>query len=274
MSLSLSLSLSNGWDDTTAALQLLFHLEGDVLNVALLVPEARRATRTGLVGALTEHYGAPGRLADYRSQFEKTARKEGEDPSSFAIALETLAVKAFGDMGHTAQLRLIHVCDQFIAGFDSCALRRHLDSVSPETPILDIIDRCWCGRATLTPRPGGLANRARRELCRSILWTSRDVGWTIGCWWQSLFPRRRRIRWTFSLSLDGGADTKAHSASQVWNYWLGDFAAGPATRDSSSGPAGATGSYTSGLGYDSMLFLWQGGTWSRPMSRTVREVPV
>ena len=41
---------SNGWDDATAALQLLSHLEGDVLNVALLVPEARRATRTGLEG--------------------------------------------------------------------------------------------------------------------------------------------------------------------------------------------------------------------------------
>ena len=28
---------SNGWDDVTAALQLLSHLEGDALNVALLV---------------------------------------------------------------------------------------------------------------------------------------------------------------------------------------------------------------------------------------------
>ena len=30
---------SNGWDDATTALQLLSHLEGDALNVALLVPE-------------------------------------------------------------------------------------------------------------------------------------------------------------------------------------------------------------------------------------------
>ena len=30
---------SNGWDDVTAALQLLSHLDGDALNVALLVPE-------------------------------------------------------------------------------------------------------------------------------------------------------------------------------------------------------------------------------------------
>ena len=67
------------------------------------------------------------------------ARKEGEDPSIFAIALETLAVKAFGDMGHIARLRLTH--DQFIAGHDSCDLRRHLDSVSPEIPIRNIVDR-------------------------------------------------------------------------------------------------------------------------------------
>ena len=30
--------LSNGWDDATAALQLLSHLEGEALNVALLIP--------------------------------------------------------------------------------------------------------------------------------------------------------------------------------------------------------------------------------------------
>ena len=80
-------------------------------------------------------------MADYRRQFEKTARREGEDPSIFAIALETLAAKVFGDTRHTARLRLI--CDQFIAGHDSCDLRRHLDGVSPETPIWDIVDRCW-----------------------------------------------------------------------------------------------------------------------------------
>ena len=53
---------SNGWDDATAALQLLSHLEGDALNVALLVPESQQATHGRLSGALTEHYGSPGRL--------------------------------------------------------------------------------------------------------------------------------------------------------------------------------------------------------------------
>ena len=44
------------------------------MNVALLVPLSRRLSRTGLVDALTAHYGSPGRLADYRRQFERTTR--------------------------------------------------------------------------------------------------------------------------------------------------------------------------------------------------------
>ena len=131
---------SNGWDNDTAALQLFSHLEGDALNVAHLVPLARRLSRSGLVDALTAHYGSPGRLADYRRQFEQTTRTIGEDPTIFATALETLAVKAFGDMGQIARLRLIR--DRFIAGHSNCDLRRHLDSVSPETPIRDVVDRC------------------------------------------------------------------------------------------------------------------------------------
>ena len=71
---------SNGWDNDTAALQLFSHLEGDALNVAHLVPLARRLSRSGLV--------------DYRRQFERTTRKVGEHPAIFAMALETLAVKA------------------------------------------------------------------------------------------------------------------------------------------------------------------------------------
>ena len=51
---------SNGWDNDTAALQLFSHLEGDALNVAHLVPLARRLSRSGSVDALTTHYGSPG----------------------------------------------------------------------------------------------------------------------------------------------------------------------------------------------------------------------
>ena len=54
---------SNGWDNDTAALQLFSHLEGGTLNVAHLVPLSRRLSRSGLVDALTAHYGSPiGRL--------------------------------------------------------------------------------------------------------------------------------------------------------------------------------------------------------------------
>ena len=70
---------SNGWDNDIAALQLFSHLEGDTLNVALLVPISRRSSRTGLVDALSAYYGSPGRLADYRRQFERTTRTAGEE---------------------------------------------------------------------------------------------------------------------------------------------------------------------------------------------------
>ena len=73
---------------------------------------------------------------DYRRLFERTTRTIGEDPTIF----ETLAVKAFGDMGQTARLRLIR--DRFIACHSNCDLRRHLDSAPPETPIRDVVDRC------------------------------------------------------------------------------------------------------------------------------------
>ena len=125
---------SNWWDDATIALQLLSHLEGDALNVALLVPEATRVTRIGLVGALTAHYGSSGRLAGYRRQFEKTVRQDGENPSKFAVARETLAVKACGPNARTWLIR-----DRFIASHPNCVLRRHLNSVPPEIPIRDIV---------------------------------------------------------------------------------------------------------------------------------------
>ena len=44
---------SNGWDGVTAALQLVSHLEGDDLNVALLVPAPQRVVPGVLLDALT-----------------------------------------------------------------------------------------------------------------------------------------------------------------------------------------------------------------------------
>ena len=207
---------SNGWDNDTAALQLFSHLEGDALNVAYLVPPSRRLSRLGLVDALTAHYGSPGRLADYRRQFERTTRTVGEDPTIFATALEILAVKAFGDMGQTTRLRLIR--DWFIAGHSSCELRQHLDSVPPDTPIRDVVDRChvweshadpavrWVSKPSPDPiYPAYVIGDADKisETTRVAAVTGQKSGsdqledllrWLLSPW--ILRPRRRRcLRW-------------------------------------------------------------------------------
>ena len=50
---------SNGWDETTAALQLIAHLDGEALNVALLVLEGQRRRPRVLLETLTAHYASP-----------------------------------------------------------------------------------------------------------------------------------------------------------------------------------------------------------------------
>ena len=59
---------------------------------------------------------------------------------------ETLAVQAFGVMGPNTGLRLIQ--DQFVAGHENCALRRHLYSVPP-----DLLKRLLSGVPAPTPTP-------------------------------------------------------------------------------------------------------------------------
>ena len=131
---------SNGWNGVTAALQLVFHLEGDALNVALLVPASRRVMPGVLMDTLTEHYSLPRRLADYRRRFARISRRPGDDPSVFAVELETLAMRAFVKLSPSARLQMVR--DRFIVGQRECSLRRHLDGVEPGTPIWDIVDRC------------------------------------------------------------------------------------------------------------------------------------
>ena len=119
---------SNGWDEVTAALQLIAHLDGEALNVALLVPEAQRKLPGVLFKTLSAHYSSPGRLAKYKRQFERMTRPPGDDPTAFAIELETLARKAFVDVDASVRLQLVR--DRFIIGQENRALRRHLDSVA------------------------------------------------------------------------------------------------------------------------------------------------
>ena len=122
----------NGWDELMAALQLLAHLDGEALNVALLVPERQRRQPGVLLETLSAHYTSPGRLAIYRRKFEQMTRPPGEDPAVFAIALETLARRAFADVDASVRVQLVH--DKFIAGQRQCALRRHLDSAGTGYP--------------------------------------------------------------------------------------------------------------------------------------------
>ena len=145
--------VSNGWDDLTAALQLIAHLDGEALNVALLVPEDQRRRPGMLIESLTAHYTSPGRLLQRRRQFEQMTRPVGEDPAVFAIALESLARRAFVDVDPTVRLQLVR--DKFITGQTQLALRRHLDSAGPDTPMVDIVDKCrvWESHVELIGRP-------------------------------------------------------------------------------------------------------------------------
>ena len=68
---------SNGWDEVIAALQLIAHLDGEALNVGLLVPEAQRILPGVLLKTLLAHYASPGRLAKYKRQFERMTRPPG-----------------------------------------------------------------------------------------------------------------------------------------------------------------------------------------------------
>ena len=96
-----------------------------------------------LLETLSVHYTSPGRMI----------RPPGEDPAAFAIALETLARKAFVDVDAAVRLQLVR--DKFITGQEQRALRRHLDSVGPDTPISVIVDRCrvWESHEERNSRP-------------------------------------------------------------------------------------------------------------------------
>ena len=90
--------------------------------------------------SLSEHYGSPGRLAEYKRQFRRAFHRLNDDPSVFAIELETLARRAFADIDSSIQLQMMR--DRFIDGQAECALHRHLDSFGPDTPMRDIVDSC------------------------------------------------------------------------------------------------------------------------------------
>ena len=83
-----------------AALQLYAHLEGEALNVALLMPEGERANREGLLQGLSNYYNSPGRLAVFRRKLERITHRTGVDPDTYATELEILAVRGVWGHGH------------------------------------------------------------------------------------------------------------------------------------------------------------------------------
>ena len=106
----------------TAALQLLAHLDGEALHVALLMPEKVRERWKDLVDGLSEYYNSPGRLAVFRRRFDNACRRPGR---SGYLCHRT------GDPGN-----------KFIAAQPSCELQRYLDGAVEDASIGDIVDSC------------------------------------------------------------------------------------------------------------------------------------
>ena len=135
-----AIAKSNGWSSDMAALQLVAHLDGEALQVALLVLNRNKEGGRDITDKLSAYYNTPGRLAVFRRRFENAHRRPGSDPATFATELGILALRGFSDMKEKA--RDLMVRDKFIASQRSCDLRRHLDGAAPETSFLNIADSC------------------------------------------------------------------------------------------------------------------------------------
>ena len=176
---------------------------GDALNVSLLVPESRRVVPGFLIKSLSDHYISPGRLAEYKRQFQRAFRHPAMIRRFLLFELEMLARRAFIDIDISIQLQMVR--DRFIDGQVECALRRHLDSLGPDTHMADIVDCCrvWESHRDVDIEPRMSADRcpsARSARCRLT------NGYLLHCWRQKHWrislggycPRRRYrpLRWT------------------------------------------------------------------------------
>ena len=142
-------------------LQLFAHLEGEALDMALLMPKDVREKWEDLSNGLSEYNNSPGRLAVVRRRFKSMIRWPGMDPATFATELGTLAARGFGDMGKRARDAMIR--DKFIAAQRHCGLRRHIDGVPPETPIWEL--------PSVGESFGSGAERVHRRYWRTWDWT-------------------------------------------------------------------------------------------------------
>ena len=135
-----AIACSNGWSPTTAALQLFVHLDGEALNVALLMPVEEREQWMAFARSLSDYFNSPGRLMAVWRRFESASCRPLVHPPTFATELGILAVSGFENMGERA--RGLMVRNKFIAAQQSRALRRHLDGVLWMASIGDIVDSC------------------------------------------------------------------------------------------------------------------------------------
>ena len=120
-----------------------------------------------MIKSLSDHCNSPGHLAEYKRQFQRVFRRPRDDPSIFAIELETLARRAFIDIDISIQLQMVR--DRFIDGQGECVLHRHLDSLGPDTPMADIVDCCrvWESHRHVEMEPRMSADRRpARAVCQ------------------------------------------------------------------------------------------------------------
>ena len=107
-----------------------------------------------LIKLLSDHYNSPGRLAEYKRQFQRAFWRPGDDP-------------AFIDIDILNQLQMVR--DRFIDGQVECALRIHLDCLGPDTPMADIVNCCrvWESHCEVEIEPRMSADRRPvRALCQ------------------------------------------------------------------------------------------------------------
>ena len=93
-----AIACSNGWDDVTAALQLLSHLDGDA------------GVPAGGTGSFDE---LPVRTIRSSRAVSTSISSDG-----LSVELETLARRAFADIDSSIQLQMVG--DQFIDGQAHC----------------------------------------------------------------------------------------------------------------------------------------------------------
>ena len=79
------------------------------------------------------------------------------------------------DIDPLIQLQMVR--DRFIDGQVECALRRHLDSLGPDTPMADIVDCCrvWESHIEVaSSRQMGTDRHSPHAVCQETGWVAGD----------------------------------------------------------------------------------------------------